>query len=82
MERLTQNQLNKGENMEKSSYEEASKELAQIINQLESGQLSLDEALKLFERGKELILVCNNCLNQAKGKLTEIKETLDKLEEV
>ena len=82
MERLTQNQLNKGENMEKLSYEEASKELAQIINQLESGQLSLDEALKLFERGKELILVCNDALNQAKGKLTEIKETLDKLEEV
>ncbi len=68
--------------MEKLSYEEASKELAQIITQLESGQLGLDEAMKLFERGRELVNICYASLNQVKGKLTEIRETLDKLEEV
>ncbi len=77
-----QNLLNKGENMENITYEEASKELSYIITQLESGQLSLDDALKLFERGKQLISICHNALNNAKGKLTEIKETLDKIEEV
>lgn len=68
--------------MEKITYEEASKELSQIIAKLESGQITLDEAVKLFERGKELIAICYSSLSLAKGKLTEIKETLGKLEEV
>ena len=68
--------------MEKITYEEATKELSQIVAKLENGQVSLDEAMKLFERGKELIMICYSSLSLAKGKLTEIKETLDKLEEV
>ena len=68
--------------MEKISYEEAIKELTQIIAKLESGQTTLEEATILFERGKDLVSVCYQSLSQAKGKITEIKETLDKLEEV
>ena len=68
--------------MENLSYEEASKELSQIVFKLENGQTSLDEATKLLERGKELISICHSSLSQAKGKLTEIREVLDKLEEI
>ncbi len=42
----------------------------------------MSEAVKLFERGQELIKICYNSLDKAKGKLTEIKETIDNIEEV
>ena len=63
------------------SYEEASEELNKIIEKLESGDLSLTEAMELFEKGQQLIKVCYQKLDTAKGKLTEVKETLGKLEE-
>ena len=68
--------------MEKQTYEEALKELTQIIEKIEKGQVSLDESLLLIERGKELVVFCNNSLSSAKGKLTEIEEILGKLEEI
>ena len=43
--------LKKPENMQ---YEEAISELEQIVNQLEAGDLPLEDALKQFERGISL----------------------------
>src|SRR5207247_4211659 len=40
------------------TYEEAEKELTQIVEQLERGDAGLDEALKLWERGEELYRFC------------------------
>ena len=40
------------------TYEEAEKELTQIVERLERGDASLDEALKLWERGEELYRFC------------------------
>lgn len=67
--------------MEKTSYEEASKELESIVTKLESGNLSMSDAVKLFERGEELIKFCYGELDTAKGKLTIIKDELGKLTE-
>lgn len=68
--------------MEKElSYEQASKELQDIINKIEQGDLPLDEAMKLFEKGQELIQFCYSSLDKAKGKLTEISEKAGKIEE-
>lgn len=64
------------------SYEEASAKLNKIIEKLESGQVPMSEALELFEEGKNLVKVCYSHLDKAKGKLTEIKETLEGLEEI
>ncbi|MBQ8908913.1 MAG: exodeoxyribonuclease VII small subunit [Clostridia bacterium] len=64
------------------SYEDASKQLQEIITKIENASLPLDEAIKLFERGQELIKTCYSHLDGAKGKLTEIKAGLDKIEEV
>ena len=65
----------------KVSYEEATKELNKIIDQLESGDLPMTKAIELFERGQELIKTCYLNLDIAKGKLSEVKENLGKLEE-
>ena len=68
--------------MDKISYEEASKELNSIIEKIESGTLPMEEVVKLIARSKVLITTCYKELDKAKGKLTEIRETLDTLEEV
>ena len=67
--------------MSKISYEEAFKELNEIIGKIEEGNASISEVGELLERGKELVKVCYGEIDKTKGKLTEIKETLDKLEE-
>lgn len=67
--------------MEEITYEEASRKLEKIIEKLESGTLSMSEAVKLFEEGKNLTKICYEHLEKAKGKLTEVKEVLGKLVE-
>jgi exodeoxyribonuclease VII small subunit len=53
-------------------FEEAEKELAQIVERLESGQVPLDEAVALWERGEELYLLCREQLDAAQGKVEEL----------
>ena len=65
----------------KLSYEEACKELNKIVEQLESGELPMSKAMELFEKGQKLIKLCYSNIDKAKGKLTEAKENLGKLEE-
>lgn len=65
----------------KLSYEESIKELNKIVEQLENGDLPLSKAMEVFEQGQSLIKECYSQLDSAKGKLTEIKENLGKLEE-
>lgn len=40
--------------MEKMTFEEKMIELEKIVDKLENNQISLEESLKLYERGKEL----------------------------
>lgn len=50
---------------EKLSFEETLKELEEIVTKLESGELSLEEALELFERGQMLAARCSAQLESA-----------------
>lgn len=59
--------------VEKLTYEEAFEELALLVKQLEEGDLPLEEALALFERGQELGTRCNQLLEQAELRLRELK---------
>lgn len=67
--------------MQQISYEEAYKELNSIVLKIESGEVTISEVNSLIERGKELINICYNELDKGRGKLSEIKEILGKLEE-
>jgi exodeoxyribonuclease VII small subunit len=51
------------------SFEQALAELEQIVGQLESGQLALDEAMALFERGQLLAARCGTLLDSAELKI-------------
>jgi exodeoxyribonuclease VII small subunit len=55
------------------TYEEAQRELEQIVQQLESGQADLDSAIKLWERGEELHRICLEKLDSAQGKIEALK---------
>lgn len=57
------------------SYEKARDELIKIVEKLESGQATLDESLKLWERGEELAKVCQSWLDGARAKLSNAKES-------
>jgi exodeoxyribonuclease VII small subunit len=59
------------------TYEEAEKELTQIVERLERGDASLDEALKLWERGEELYRFCVGQLDSAEGKIEELAKRVD-----
>lgn len=58
--------------VEKLTYEEAYEELNLLVKQLEEGDLPLEEALVLFERGQELGVRCNQLLEHAELRLREL----------
>jgi exodeoxyribonuclease VII small subunit len=54
------------------TFEEAQRELEDVVRRLESGEAPLDEALKLWERGEELYRFCREQLDAAHGKIEEL----------
>ena len=57
------------------SYEAARDELAEIVESLEDGSATLEESLKLWERGEELAKICQQWLDGAKKKLDAAKNS-------
>ena len=57
----------------KISYEDARDELAEVVESLEDGSATLEESLKLWERGEELAKICQEWLDGAKKKLDSAK---------
>ena len=56
------------------TYEQAVKRLDEIVSLLEKNDISLDEALSLFEEGTKLTSFCSRKLSDAKQKITEIRK--------
>lgn len=54
------------------TFEDAQRELEQIVERLERGEAGLDEAIKLWERGEELYKLCIGKLDAAQGKVEEL----------
>ena len=57
----------------KISYEAARDELADVVESLEDGSATLEESLKLWERGEELAKICQEWIDGAKKKLDSAK---------
>ncbi len=53
----------------KKNFEEAITELGDIVRKLDSGQIPLDEAMELFEKGVGLTKDCNKMLDEAEQKV-------------
>ena len=64
--------MSKPKSPEKMNYEQAFEELESIVPQLEGGDLPLEKALSIFERGQDLALRCSALLEQAELKLKQL----------
>ena len=53
----------------KNSFEESLTTLEKIVRELEQGDLSLEDSLKLFENGVKLSRECQERLNQAERRI-------------
>jgi len=58
----------------KNTFEENLEHLDKIIESLESGELSLDDAIKEYENAMKLIKSSSKILNEAEGKLLKVIE--------
>ena len=56
------------------TYESAMKQLEEIVLKLEGGNLSLNEAVKLFEKGAKLSAFCDKALKEAELKIMTLDE--------
>lgn len=54
---------------QEAAFEENLALLESIVSQLESGELSLDESLKVFEQGIKLTRLCQSSLAEAEQKV-------------
>lgn len=50
-------------------FETALKQLEEIVQRLEKGELPLEESLKLYEEGIRLSRICHSKLEEAEGKI-------------
>ena len=57
------------------SFEDAMKELEEVVGKLERGDVALDASIKLYERGAQLKKRCETKLKEAEEKVAAI--TLD-----
>jgi exodeoxyribonuclease VII small subunit len=57
------------------SFEDAMRELEQVVGQLERGDVPLEQSIQLFERGAALKARCEAKLKEAEEKISAI--TLD-----
>ena len=63
--------------MTEPAFEDAQRELEGIVQRLESGQASLDEAITLWERGEELYRLCAAKLDAAQGRIEELARRVE-----
>lgn len=59
------------------SFELALKELEQIVENLERGDVALEESIRIYERGEALKKHCNTLLKAAENKVEKIRLTRD-----
>lgn len=64
-----------------NNFEENMQGLENIVQELEKGDLNLEESIKKFEKGIELSKKCNQILEDAEKKITILIKKEDKIEE-
>ncbi|MBO5178850.1 MAG: exodeoxyribonuclease VII small subunit [Clostridia bacterium] len=63
--------------MENLSFEDAMKDLEEVVSELESGDLSLDKSIEKFKKGMELSNYCNKLLEDAEKTVSILVEQSD-----
>jgi exodeoxyribonuclease VII small subunit len=64
----------KSKQLESLDFEKSMTELEKIVNDLESGELTLEESIQAFERGIELSRICQKRLVAAEERVKKLVE--------
>jgi exodeoxyribonuclease VII small subunit len=68
---------------EPTTFEAVYRELQEVVAQLEDGSLDLERAVHLFERGNQLVKVCERIVDEAELRVTRLAaETASPLSDV
>ena len=59
-------------NQKNASFEQNMQRLEQIVRAMERGDVPLEESLKLFQEGTELVRACNGLLEKAQLQVKKI----------
>src|SRR5215469_11708504 len=76
-ESVNQPAAKKPEPLKKPDFEKSLARLEEVVRRLESPQLSLDEAMKLFEEGVGLSHECQKQLEEAEGRVEILLKKAD-----
>ena len=57
---------------QEQSFEEAMKQLEQIVEKLEEGDVPLEEAISIYKQGMDLSRLCHSKLKSVEDQLTQI----------
>lgn len=66
---------------EEANFEETIKNLEQIANELEKGDLNLDESVAKFEEGMKLSKICSDMLENAEKRISILIKKDDGVDE-
>ncbi|UJL44805.1 exodeoxyribonuclease VII small subunit [Virgibacillus sp. NKC19-16] len=69
------------ESEEEVSFEEAMKQLEEIIAKLEEGDVPLEKAINYYQEGMNLTKLCNDKLKNVQVKMTQIMNEQGELEQ-
>lgn len=64
-------------NTNNKTFEENMQRLEQIVRAMERGDVALEESLKLFQEGTELVRCCGKLLDEAELQVKKIATTVD-----
>ena len=67
----------KGKKQADVSFEDAVKKLDSIVEEMESDELPLDKLLVRYEEGAKLVKACEEKLQSAETRITQVEETLE-----
>jgi exodeoxyribonuclease VII small subunit len=73
--------MKKNEEKKDITYEQAAAELESVVELLENGELTLEDSIKMFERGVELVRFCNKKLDEIEKRITILIEGKDGMTE-
>jgi exodeoxyribonuclease VII small subunit len=62
---------------EEFSFEDGLNRLEKIVQTLEAGGISLEEAIALFEEGMQLAKICSQRLDTAELKISQLQTTVE-----
>jgi exodeoxyribonuclease VII small subunit len=67
----------KGKKQMEVSFEDAVEKLESIVEEMESDELPLDKLLVRYEEGAKLVKACEEKLQSAETRITQLEESLE-----